>query len=481
MDTVSVNRPYFTAIFSTLFLIVFTFTNPYMAAPYIVGDLGGSNTISLYTIALFGVGSALGVPLGKPLLMRWGLCRVLVICILAMALFTTLCGLAPTYPVYLIERFFLGFSVGPLYSAISLSIATFMPQEKREAATSLFVTILAVVPVVGACWGAILAYEFTWRWIYYINIAPLLFLAFFLARQELDAKIEKAPFDTIGYLFFCLGIFSLSFAAMAAQQLDWVRSPLLVALTLIGVPSFLFFLLWSWHHPHPILELRMLKQSHFTFALFNLAILFSAYFGMIGLLSQWLKLYVNYTPIWIMAIVGGTAVAGLLPRLLIEGSLSRINPLYVLSLSIALLSISCFYTCTFNEEINFGRIVFSRIIASFGLALFLPPIFQICFSSFPKEQSIDVLQIFQVVRNLAAGLGVAIYSIVWQRREVFFHERLGEKLNVISTKSFKGTPADLGFFLDRKAISLGLDDVFWLMAWILVALLILVILWIRKK
>lgn len=490
---VSHDHPLFFTLFATLFMIAFSFTNPYMASPYIVGDLGGSNSISIYAVAFFGVGSALSIPLGKPMLAHLHVRKTLVYCVLAMALFTFLCGVAPNYPIFLIFRFLLGFAAGPLYSALNYSISNLVSPEKKAAALSIFVTIMTVVPVLSACWGGFIAYEFIWRWIYYINVPFFLLLVLMLSvtLEKIDLRLPKSPFDLVGYFFFFVSILTLSFCAITAQELDWQRSPLLVCLTLIGLPCFIFYVLWSWYHPYPVLNLRMLKNWTFSFALFNLTFLFSAYFGMITLLSLWLKLYVNYTPYWIGAVVGGMAFAGLLPRFLIEGRLSKIDPRIPLGLAILFLAISCFYTTAFDAEINFNRVAFSRIIAGFGLALFLPPIFQMSFQSFPSNKSVDVIELFQFVRNLAAGIGASSYNILWQRREAFFHERLGEKLNVFSQPTLQffskvkqlkvaGDPnAQLDYLLERQATSLALDDTFWLMAWLMVGLFIFLILTLR--
>lgn len=464
-----------------------------MASPYIVGDLGGSNSISIYAVAFFGIGSALSIPLGKPMLAHGHVRQTLIYCTLAMTVLTFLCGISPNYLIFLICRFLLGFAVGPLYTALNFALSSLISREKKAAALSISITIMTVAPILSACWGGWIAYAFIWQWIYFITVPFLLLLVLMIAVsfKKIDLRLQQVPFDFVGYSFFFVGVLTLSFSAITAQELDWQRSPLFVGLVLIGVPSLVFFVLWSLYHPFPILHLRMLKNPTFTFALLNLALLFSAYFGMITLLSLWLKLYVNYDPYWIGVIVGSMGIAGLMPRFLIEGRLSNIDPRLPLGLAIILLAVSCFYTTTFDTNIDFQRIAFSRVIAGFGLAIFLPPIFQMCFQSFPSTKSVDVIELFQVVRNLSAGLGASAYNILWQRREAFFHERLGESLSTssISTLQFfskikqlkvPGDPnAQLGYYLDRQAISLALDDTFWFMAWVLVGLFIFLILTLR--
>ena len=495
---VSHSHPLFIAIFATLALIAFSFTNSYTAAPYIVSELGGSNDIAIYTIAFFGLGSALSIPLGKPLLARLHVRKMLIVCLTAMFFLTYFCSIAPNYPIYLLLRLLLGFAAGPLYTALTFSVSVLIAPEHKTASRLVIVTILTTVPTIAAAFGGVIAYEYSWRWVYYFNLPFFLILIGMhaICFRKIDITFKKTPFDLIGYLFFFIGVAALSTCAFMVQQLDWQRSPLLVALVLVGVPCFLFYVLWSLFHPNPILDLKLLKNPLFSFALFNLAVLFSAYFGTISLLSLWLKLDANYTPYWISTAIGTMAIAGMIPRLLIGGRFANIDPRIPLGIAILFLAISCFHATIFDTEVNFGRIAFSRVIAGFGLTLFLAPLFQMCFDSFPAEKSVDVIEIFQIVRNLAAGFGASFYDILWQRRAVFFHDRLGEKLTVFSQQTHlfftkmkqlhvAGDPyAQLNSYLDKQASSLALDDCFWLMAWISMGLFIFLILtlkWTKLK
>ncbi len=483
----------FFAFFCVLFFVIFGYTLPIMAGVYIVGELGGSNYISIYGVTFYSIGNALGVPLGAALHYRIGIVRMLVGCLILFAFFSYLCGSASHFPFFIGARLLQGVVSGPFYTLTNRLFAYFTPEKKKIAFTSITLTILAVVPVIGATWGGFLAYEFHWRWIFYANIPFILVLAWFIGTRlrGYDAMqqktIQPAPFDVVGYVFYCVSVFCLSFVFTTGQELDWFRSPLLNTLIIVGLVSGLFFVLWSLHHPYPIFHLKLLTNPVFCFALFNLACLFSAYFGMVILLSLWLKLYVQYTPIWIGALIGTMAIAGILPSFLISKEWARTDCRLPLLIAVGFLAISCFHTALFDVEINFGRIAFSRVCAGFGLVLFLPPIFRLCFRSFPEEESLNVLVLFQFVRALSSGLGASFYTILWQRREIFYHERLGSKLTAFSqqTQLFfekamgfqlqgKAADAQLDFYLERQAISLALDDCFYFMGCVLIGLLVLI-------
>jgi MFS transporter, DHA2 family, multidrug resistance protein len=478
----------FFALFCVLFTAIFNYTISLMAATYIVSDLGGSYDISTYGVSFFAIGNVLSVPLGRTLLPRLGAARLLFISLLLFTLFSWCCAASSTYPLFVLARFFLGFAIGPVYVLVFFLFGALQPPEKKGFFSGIIVLLFTTCPVLGACWGGWIAYEFHWRWIFYFNLPFLLLLSFYLHYRLTGfdkTKIPLIPFDGIGYTAFFIGILALTSVAITGQELDWFRSDLITGLVVVGGISFLFFVLWELTTPSPFLGLKLLKSPILSFALFNLAVLFSAYFGMVILLSLWLKLWVNYTPDWIATLLGVMALTALFPPLLLSKRLKSVDDRVFLALAIMFLAISCFYTMFFNVEINFGRIGISRLYAGLGLALFLTPLFRLCFSAVKPEQLPSALVLFQVVRGLASGLGASVYDIVWQRRQIFYHDRLGSKITALSpetqeffakakTIGLKGdfANAQLEYYLQREATSLALDDCFYLMGWILTASLV---------
>jgi DHA2 family multidrug resistance protein len=256
-------------------------------------------------------------------------------------------------------------------------------------------------------------------------------------------------------------------------------------LLVLGIISLLFFILWDINQPYPLIYLKLVKNPILCFALFSLAILFSSYFGIVTLLSLWLKLWANYTPDWIAALLGTMALCALFPVFVIDRRIGHIDNRIFLGVAVLLLAISCFYTTIFNIQINFGRIVFSRIVAGCGLALALAPIFRLCLHNIPEKDVLHVMGLFQVTRALCSGLGTTLYDVIWQRRQTFFRDRLGSQLTIISpeTREFfsdaktiglegEYATAQLDAYLQREAVSLALDDSFYLIAWVLVGSLI---------
>jgi DHA2 family multidrug resistance protein len=473
--------------FAVLLSAVFNYTLSIMAAAYIVSDLGGSTTTATYATSFFALGNALGIPLGSSLSCRLGTARSLVITLLLFALCSGVCAIASTYPSFLVARFFQGFVAGPFYLLVFHLSSSLRPQEKKRLFGSITDLVFTLGPILGACWGGWIAYEWDWRIPFYFNIPLLIGLALFLKRrlQGFDAdKVAPPPFDGIGYATYCIALVCVGSALITGQELDWFRSPLVSSMMSIGLLCGLFFLFWEGAHPTPLIELQLFKNPVLVFALFNLGLLFFIYFGTIVLLALWLNLWANYTPTWIAALFGVMVLTAIFPATLVHKKVVSQDDRLFLIAAILCLIISSLHTTFFSVIIDLKHIVISRIFAGLGFSFFLGPLFRLCAHSIGQAKILFTPILFHIVRALASGLGAAVFDTIWQRRQVFFYDRLGSKLTQAAapTQAFfskakqvglQGLPADaqLDYYLQRQATALALDDCFYLMAWILVGLL----------
>ncbi|CEK09871.1 MFS transporter [Legionella hackeliae] len=472
----------------SLAAVIFNLTLPIMAGIYIVGDLGGSTFLSVYGVSFYCIGNALSVPLGKPCMTRLSAVQLYLICLGLMLFFSWQCATSQDYFHFVVYRLLEGLASGPLYLIITGSLIPYISTPEKQAKLLPFLYIIfSFTPVLGASWGGWIAYANHWRALFLTNIPLCLFLILYMSYKfkEFHRPPEKPLFDSIGYFSFFIGILFIGSGLIMGQELDWFRSSLITFWLFVGSLTLIFFILYSLSASHPIIDFSLLKNFYFSFAMIQIALLFAIYFGMVVLLSLWLKLYVNYTPNWIAIIIGTMGFGAWVPIFL---NYKRFDPRLPLIVSLIFFAISCFYTTYFNVEINFNRIAYSRFLAGIALMFFLPPLFQLSVQRYPQKLS-ESSNFFHVVRLISCGLGASLFVILWHRRQVFYYERLGENLTDFSQKTIdflsraqqfhvegKKAYAQLNVFLTRQATALALDDCFYLMGWISVFLAILVFL-----
>lgn len=474
---------------SLIFLVLFNFSVTNMASVYILGDLGGSNDMASYTISLFGIGNVLAIPLAIPMRNRFGIRFSLNLSVILFTITSFLVAFSINIPIFLIFRFLQGFFSGPIFILLTAFISEIATEEQKGVYFRDVLMSFIIAPTLAASLGGFFAYEMDWRWIFYLDAFVLMVVAMFLGKQlVMDGKPKcRKPMDFIGYTLFCSAVFPLSMFCIFGQQLDWFRSPLCFSMFVLGASALPLFIYWVQGHPNPILKLKLFTNFRFSLAVIYLAALFSLYFGMVILISLWLNLYVNYTVIWVSVGIGSMAVSAILMVFVIRGTKHQKSLFYLLC-SMLFLLISSMYTSTFNEHVDFERIALSRFVAGFGVALFLPPLFHIMISACKKEETLEAVTLFQFARALSSSLGAALYTTLWQRRFYFYYDRLGSSLTEFSqqTKVFyqkaltQGLSAlqaneQLNNALNRQARSLALNDCFYLMGWILCALLLFLV------
>lgn len=479
----------FAALCACIFWSSFNFTAPLMAGTYIASELGASTDLSSYDITFFGLGNACVFPIARIIESRIGKIEGLFFCVLLFTISILCTSVSPNFPFFVTFRFICGVFSGVFFS-FSLNLINTLPKPLGQKHTDAFLGFLiSLTPTLGACFGGWISYEYNWKWIFLLQM-PFLAVTLFMIhkfRSSLQEPITNIPFDKPGYLLYLLSVCPLVVGVCLGQEMDWFRSSLICCLLGTSLVFFPLFILWSLKSKHPLIDFSLFRIPAFAVGILSIFVLYSTYLGMVILLSSWLHLDVNYTPLWIAFLMLHMLIAGILLFVFIIKWMEKTHPFLPVLFAIIAFAISAFYSSYFNTQINFERIAISRIFAGFGLAFFFFPLLMISLKSVPTEKKEQSGAIFQSCRVLGGSLGVAFYTTVWLRRTVFYHERLGSSLTDYSELTNQ-VFTQLGFFhekglaakellnqaLDKQATALGLADTFYLMGWLVTGLFIIV-------
>ncbi len=459
-----------------------------VAGDYIVSDLGGAFSTSLFGLVFYCLGNILSIPLSDPLAERFGTIKVMVSLLLIYSFFSLLCGLSPTYFIFLTLRLALGIASGPFFVLSGKLLSQFAPKKSQDLCTALLIMFYGVLPVTGASIGGMIAYEYSWRWIFFINIPIAVFMAGYLwtSLKTTDVvKEDRAPFNRLSYFFFSIGFGSFVTAIILAQELDWFCSPIFNWLGGIGVLCIILYLVIDSKSPNSLLELSLFKNPVLALSFFYLALLYFNYYSIVGLIAIWLHLFVSYSPLWIAILLSVEATASVLAFFVGHKFIRSYDMRLTLIAGISCFAISCYITTFFNIYVDIFHLTIARIFSGMGVILFGFPLTHTVAQDCPKELLGRMQSVNQVNRCLFTGLGPALTTIIWERRQAFYFERLGEKLTVYSeltSNFFKRAMHrfnltelqsldELNKDLIKQSNSLGLNDTYALMGYILVVLL----------
>ncbi|SOE91611.1 MFS transporter, DHA2 family, multidrug resistance protein [Burkholderia sp. D7] len=466
-----------------------------VAIPTISGNLGTSVDIGTWVITVFAASNSVSIPLTGWLTQRLGQVRLFIGSILLFVLSSWLCGVAPSLPVLLFARVLQGAVAGPLIPMSQALLLSSWPKEKSSMALSLFSMIVITGPIVGPALGGWVTDSYSWSWIFYVNIPVGLFSAavVWALYRERDTPTKKLPVDLVGLLLLITWVASLQVMLDQGKDLDWFSSTTIVVLAVVALIAFAFFVAWELTDKNPVVDLSLFKQRNFLGGTISLSIAYGIFFGTLVLLPQWMQEYLGYraldagfatAPLGFFAVLGAPIMGKILPR-----SDARILATCAfIGFAIVYYMRSYFYT-----DIDVGHIVLPTLLQGIPMALFFAPLTVIILSGQPPEKVPAAAGLSTFGRMFCGGVGTSIANVVWNSRTIMHHEILtaqSNPTNPIFNQQLDGYHSLLGLntgssyalfdnLVQTQAAMMGLDDIFYASAIIMIVIIPLI--WITKR
>lgn len=470
-----------------------------VAVPYIAGNLSVSADQGTWVITSFAASNAIVLPLTGWLSDYFGRVRLFVWSVLLFALTSFLCGLATSLTSLVVFRVAQGAVAGSLIPLSQSLMLANNPPDKQGLALGFWAMIVIVAPVVGPIIGGYLTYEYSWPWIFYINVPIGLFSAFmtWYFLKDRESTIVRNPIDWIGLFLLALGVACLQIMLDKGKDLDWFESNTIIILTIIAVVALIYFVIWTLFQEYPIVDLSFFKNRNFAFGTLALTIGFLIYFGSTVTLPLWLQTEQNYTAYW-----AGIAVApiGIVPFFLattIGNHMHRIDLRILVSISFVLFSLGFFYQANFTTDVDLRTIMIARFLQGFGVTIFFLPLIQLSLGEIPKERYASAAGLSNFIRILVgSGFGTSLSIELWSHREISHHAWLTESIT-----TYRSQIADLYAALknynpifttdvinqlvdtqvEQQAFMLSTNDLAWLGAWMFLFLIPILFLCKRVK
>ena len=223
-----------------------------VALPHIAGSMGASNDESTWVLTSYLVSNAIVLPISGFLVGLLGRKRFFLICIAFFTVSSFLCGLAPSLGLLLLFRVLQGAFGGGLQPMTQAILADTFPPEKRGLAFALYGVTAICAPAIGPTLGGWLTDNYSWRWIFYINV-PVGVLAVILVSQLVKdpqylarAKGRKASFDFVGFGVLAIAVGALQVALDKGQEDDWLGSDLITTLLIVAAFGLVSLVIWEW-------------------------------------------------------------------------------------------------------------------------------------------------------------------------------------------------------------------------------------------
>ncbi|SAL83968.1 EmrB/QacA family drug resistance transporter [Caballeronia arvi] len=465
-----------------------------VAIPTIAGNLGVSVDEGTWVITLFAAANAISIPLTGWLTQRLGQIRLFVWSILLFVVSSWLCGIAPNLPVLLAARILQGAVAGPLIPMSQAILLASYPKEKSSTALALWAMTATVGPIAGPALGGWITDSYSWSWIFYINIPVGLFAAgvTWAIYRERETPVKRVPIDKIGLLSLIAWVASLQIMLDKGKDLDWFNSPVIVALGIFALVSFVFFLIWELTETNPVVDIKLFLQRNFLGGTVAISVAYAVFFSNLVLLPQWMQGYLGYrsvdaglatAPLGIFAVILAPVMGKIMPR-----SDARV----LATLAFFGFAAVFFMRSHYTTGVDTYTLVVPTLLQGIPTALFFVPLTAIILSGLPPARIPAAAGLSNFVRVFAGAVGTSLAATGWNDRTILHHSQLVEQASV-HNPTFVGalgaiqdtlggsSSQALAFFersLTTQAAMLGLNDIFWLSAVIFIAIVPLV--WLTK-
>jgi len=410
-----------------------------VALPHISGNLSAGADESTWVLTSYLVSNAIVLPLSGWLSGLIGRKRFYMSCVALFTVSSFLCGLAPSLGILVLFRILQGAGGGGLQPSEQAILNDTFSIEKRGMAFAVYGIAVVVAPTIGPWLGGWITDNFSWRWIFYINV-PVGILSLILTSLIVsDPPYMKRPkvkegfrIDYIGIGLISLGLGSMQIILDKGEREDWLSSGFIQVFFVLMLVGILAGIIWELRHKDPVVDLRMLKDRNFAIATLAMFFLGFVLYSSTVLIPQFLQEMMGYTAelAGLALSPGGAVIMLMMP--VVGFLVSRVNTKYLIAFGCTISALSLFVMAGWDLQIDYGHAVRARMMQSFGLAFLFIPINVSAFSFVPKEKTNMGTGIINLARNIGASVGIATVTTLLQRRTQFHQNQLMEHVNALS-------------------------------------------------
>ena len=404
-----------------------------VALPYMAGNLGASNDQSTWVLTSYLVSNAIILPISGWLAGTLGRKRFFMICLAVFTISSLLCGLAPTLGLLLLFRVLQGAGGGGLQPMAQAILADTFPPQQRGLAFALYGITAIMAPTIGPTLGGWITFNYSWRWIFFINL-PVGIITWLLVRRFVEdppylrrLKGAGIKLDYIGIALLTFGIGALQVLLDRGQEDDWFGSRFITTLAVTAAVCLVSLVIWEWFQKNPIIDVKMFGSFNFSSASLMMFTLGIMLFSSLVLMPQFLQTLLGYTSeLAGLALSAGGLV--LLFEMPVVGQLTtRIQARHLIAFGWLSLAIAMFYsTKRIDLQISFAAATWLRIAQVVGLGFLFVPITLVAYIGIAPEKNNAVAGIVNFMRNMGSSVGTSMVTTLIARRSQFHQEILGD-------------------------------------------------------
>ncbi len=428
-----------------------------VALPHIAGDLGACIDDANWVLTSYLVANAMIIPLSSWLSTALGRKRYYMGCVALFTLTSALCGMATSLPMLILWRVVQGVAGGGLQPVSQAILLDTFPAERRAAGMAVYGVAALTAPVLGPTLGGWITDNYSWRWIFYINVPAGLLSLFlngllvedpgYLKRERASLLRRGLRIDYIGIGLIALGLGCLEVVLDKGQEWDWFGSQAIIVLAVLTFLGLAGGLVWELHHPEPFINLRLLRDRSFLVGCIIVSSTYAVLYGSTLLLPQMMQGLMRYDATNAGLVLSPAGFASMIMMILSAAILRlRLDARWLIGIGGAIMALSSSWLAMLNLQAGPLQIVWPRVVQMAGAGLMFAPLAAASVLYLPKTEMNNASGLYNMLRNEGSSVGIGLSTAVLQRRLQFHSFRLTESLQPLSTATTNALETSGRFF-----------------------------------
>ncbi len=390
-----------------------------VALPHIGGNLSATPEEATWVLTSYLVSNAIVLPMTGWLGSFFGRRRLLLLCIGLFTAASVLCGAATSLSLLILARVVQGLGGGAMVPIAQAILLESFPPARRGAAMAAFSMGIIVAPILGPTLGGWITDNYSWRWIFFINL-PVGILAFLMAEDLVEdppyiRRNKAATVDFTGFALLAIWLATLQIILDRGQEEDWFQSDWICWLSAISGGCMVAFLIWESVAEHPVVDLRVLRNRNFAVGLGLITLVGVVLYGTTAAIPIYLQTLMGYTALGSGYALSPRGLAAFVTTIVVGRLVARVRNRYLLLTGFALVAVSSFMLGRLNLSVDMATVIWPSVVNGIGISFIFVPLTTSAVAFLRQDQMGNATGLYNLMRNLGGSFGIAFVTTMLDR------------------------------------------------------------------